>query len=748
MAVTSTSAGEMRPEADPPLSEEQQAIVDDEICGTKLVMACAGSGKTKVLTKRIGKFLATGQCEPENCLVVTFTNNAATEIARRLEALRPGSTANMLIGTFHSVALKTLSAAHAIDPLHVYFVDELQFMLEAFLLDDCQYAQAFRRRIKHMFVDEFQDVNDPQYRLMRLMRPTLLSLTGVGDDDQNLYQFRGSSVEYIRSFCVDFPGTRVFHLSTNYRSTPEIVALANASIAHNKRVLVKPPGRAALPPSGILPRLMEHGTSFASVRAVCQDIAQLLRGGGGSSSSTGRPLPSDIAVLCRNNYLLNHVQATLCKMGIRSVFYSGDDRFSRSLASADCAQCVVLTTVHSSKGLEWLHVYIIGMSQSHFPNSREPDVEQERRLYYVALTRCKRHLTLCNSFVDPSLFVCEVPRSLMAPTTAHGAIGSSLAFYPPGAAQRMSVGAAPETSVAPEGKIGVLSTLRGLQGQDYYHDLRTLPALDIESFSASLVDPAVSRAHAAGKHPHAKYAKWIASNFLEKEFGNYLDYLFRRMVAELTGAAACVDRYAEQCLASSSPSPPAAGSSCYAWKMLAPEHRELLAAGYAAFVDTKRVRWRDCLRSVWLASIFASLRNSKTYVLYVRVTERKLACYAAVYERMWAFVERTCRHQSPIHTSLPVAYEGLVGELDMQAGGLIVDFKNSLFDLGRCQIDHFLQVLAYAAIVRKSAGDKNAVTKVGLYNALGNVYHEVDLSGWTGDDELLAFFRRRGKSPI
>jgi len=769
------------------LSDEQRQAVEAPVAGSKLVLACAGSGKTRVMVARIVRFIRVHGCAPSSIFALTFTNNAAALLSARIDAALalidpkagcPGPSdgdgdEKVVCGTFHSVAQAILRASGVLLPTRIYQVDELQYMLRDFLYSDHPAAAGLLQHVKHVFVDEYQDVNDCQYEIVRKLTETaglqasVANANAVGDDDQNIFQFRGSSVRFILQFSVHFPGATTYHLTENFRSTPQIVALANACISRNTTSLPKPPAFSRQRP-GPLPRLLEHGSPFASAAAVCADIAALVLPG---DRQEPRTRPKDVAVLCRNGYLLNHVQAGLCKLGVRSVFFSGDDQHSRDRrSSSECDDCVVLSTVHGSKGLEWLHVYIIGLSNSHFPSSREPDLEQERRLYYVAVTRCQRYLTLCSSIWEPSVFVYEVPQHLMLRSRAHGSLG-------PGPAdqehRRCSVldrlhaelrdrvkafADAAASSQQPLGRVGVLATVRGLQGEDYYSELRRI--VDVERFEDQLRTPrrpgngSAPDGGSAAQPPH-RYAPWITSNFLQAEFGTFLDFLLRRMVAEITGAASCHDRYAEACLGAD-PKSEGAGS-CHSWKQLPASKRFQLRQAYERYRACAAAPWRECLEATWLASAFQSLHNSRVYVLYVNVAPLWLEAYSGMYEGMHAFLRGALRpHEGPappfVRTGWQVSHGRLSGEVDLVARDLVVDFKNSQFDVGRCQLDHFLQVLAYASILRLEHAERPAetpqVTRVGLYNPMGNVYHEVDISDWHGERELVDFLLRKGKSPI
>jgi DNA helicase-2/ATP-dependent DNA helicase PcrA len=298
------------------LNPSQQAAVEHR-GGPLLIVAGAGSGKTRVLTRRIAHLLATGDANPGEILAITFTNKAAAEMKERVaELIGPASRA-MLVSTFHSACVRILrkeagrlgmSTSFSIydqtdslrlmqmvirdldlDPKrylarsflaqvsnaknelidHEDFAKQASNHMEttvaeayaeyqrrltrasAFDFDDLigatvalmqlfpDVAEHYRRRFRHVLVDEYQDTNHAQYVLIReLVGPgdaalPPASLVVVGDADQSIYAFRGATIRNIEEFERDFPNSTTILLEQNYRSTQNILSAANAVIANN-----------------------------------------------------------------------------------------------------------------------------------------------------------------------------------------------------------------------------------------------------------------------------------------------------------------------------------------------------------------------------------------------------------------------------------------------------------------------------------------------------------------------------------
>src|SRR6476661_1870217 len=196
--------------------------------GHHLVLAGAGSGKTRVLTHRIAWLNEVFGVPAHGIFAVTFTNKAAGEMRARAEALlqrggsHPGSR-GLWIGTFHGLA-------HRLLRLHWQDAG----LPEGFqVLDSDDQLRLVKRVVQQLLIDEFQDTNGIQYGFVRLLAGDSGRVFVVGDDDQAIYGWRGAKVENVQRFLRDYPGASTLRLEQNYRSTSNILNAANAVIAHN-----------------------------------------------------------------------------------------------------------------------------------------------------------------------------------------------------------------------------------------------------------------------------------------------------------------------------------------------------------------------------------------------------------------------------------------------------------------------------------------------------------------------------------
>jgi len=374
------------------LNEEQSRIVRTSPNQNLRILASAGSGKTTTLTARIS-WLITNGATPSQILLMTFTHNAAAVMRQRLEALLGAQ--RILCGTFHSLGLQILGD-HSPESLEdVYHIDEIPLKT----LDFLQTAKgiAWSKTLRWIFIDEYQDINDTQYNLIRALHHPEATVTIVGDDAQNIYTWRGSCVEYILNFHKKFPDVQDFQLSTNYRSTSAIVAVAN-SIMRYIPTLPHKELMTSASEQGDRPEVRYFSKTSEERDWVVESAVSIARDGG------------TVVILSKYNSVLYAYEAEILKYGTRARFVHGEEIQPHAKAT------VYLSTFHGSKGLEWDHVFLVRMNDEVFPQKKdEESVLQERRLFYVAVTRARRALTFTYSHAEKSLcrFIREIHRPLL-----------------------------------------------------------------------------------------------------------------------------------------------------------------------------------------------------------------------------------------------------------------------------------------------------------------------------------------------
>ena len=277
------------------------------------------------------------------------------------------------------------------------------------LSGDSEFAASIRWRTRHLFVDEMQDVNPAQFRLLTAMLADEPDLFVVGDPNQSVYGFNGADPTLLDRLPEILPGTKVIRLDENHRCTPQVVAVATAVLQEGGSF----GGTAVVPPrttrvDGPVPKVIAHATD-ADEAAWAATRAKMSRAPGRRWSS--------IAVLTRTNAQLAKVQAAMDTANVPSLVAGSDlgpasdlraesgrtgagagalDRDEEELRPEPVVgDHVVLTTFHRAKGLQWPTVIVLGLGEGLMPiASAQTDaaVDEERRLLYVALTRSEDEL--------------------------------------------------------------------------------------------------------------------------------------------------------------------------------------------------------------------------------------------------------------------------------------------------------------------------------------------------------------------
>ncbi|MGB5833024.1 MAG: RecQ family ATP-dependent DNA helicase, partial [Thiohalocapsa sp.] len=229
----------------------QTEIVAAPEDGNRLVLAGPGSGKTRVIVHRCAFLLRVLRVPAHRVLVLCFNRSAALELRRRLSDLVGDDARGVTVQTYHGFAMRLTGHSYAermagqdngggpdFDALIGEAVDLLEGRIELPGIEPDAARERLLAGYRHILVDEYQDIDADQYRMVaaiagRTANDDRLTLLAVGDDDQNIYSFRGASVEYIRRFQQDYDA-ELHYLVENYRSSGYIIAAANALIGHNQ----------------------------------------------------------------------------------------------------------------------------------------------------------------------------------------------------------------------------------------------------------------------------------------------------------------------------------------------------------------------------------------------------------------------------------------------------------------------------------------------------------------------------------
>lgn len=444
--------------------EQQHAVTASE--RVVAVIAGPGTGKTKTLISRIEYLISNLGVRPDEITAVTFTNQAAAEMRERLEKQLGGKRAasKITIGTFHSICLNMLSGAHLISEGEALDIaDELlrssgrKLSAKSFINAvskakngadiedsgiDTELYDAYcarlkelgvldfddlltealkiditgRRSFKYLLIDEFQDINDMQFELINLWSKCCDSLFAIGDPDQSIYGFRGSTGRCFERLHESFPDMCEIRLKENYRSTPEILQAAAAVIEKN-------PGEKRLLnpnlPAGEAVRVVKASDELSEGIFIAKEIGRMA---GGVDMLEAQSMHyeseaasfSDIAVLCRTHRQLELIEKCLrhddipCVISGREDYLSSDDvrgvlSFFHSLEDISD-----LASLASSLRLLWgCPSDLIERAEKICAGFKQFDVEAIRDAFYNSVpystnsaAENERDNTSCNSNLD------------------------------------------------------------------------------------------------------------------------------------------------------------------------------------------------------------------------------------------------------------------------------------------------------------------------------------------------------------
>lgn len=407
------------------LNESQREAVT-HIKGPLMIVAGAGSGKTKVLTTRIAHLMANG-VDAFNILALTFTNKAAAEMKERIEKILGNAEArNLYVGTFHSVFARILRAEAGKlgypSNFTIYDTDDSRSVLKTVInelhLDDKHYkpnivgnrissaknalvgpaeyatdyaiqqedarsnrpaiAQVYaayakrcfkngamdfddlllkmyellnnfpealhkyQHKFKYLLIDEYQDTNPVQYQISKLLAAAHENICVVGDDAQSIYSFRGATIENILQFQKDYDDVKVVKLEQNYRSSQQILKVANQVIKNNKGQI--PKNLWTENDEGEKIKLVRTMTDNEEGKFVADSIQeQKLR---------NHYFNKDFAILYRTNAQSRSFEESLRKMGIAYRIYGGVSFYQRKEIKDILAYLRVIVNTNDEEALK------------------------------------------------------------------------------------------------------------------------------------------------------------------------------------------------------------------------------------------------------------------------------------------------------------------------------------------------------------------------------------------------------------
>ena len=739
------------------LTPEQSDVVFAPLNMNISVLASAGSGKTTTITARI-KHLIDNKIPEDTIMLTTFTRDSTNDMKQKLEDIF-GYKPEVTVGTIDSIARANNTRNNELKDVGEYARNYLNYIRS---------NPSIIRKYRYLFVDEFQDINSLQFDIIKEFSKIGAWLFVVGDDHQNIYSFRGSSIEYILNFKTLFPNNSdLFKLTYNFRSTREIINFANASIEHNINQIPKKmiPG---IPQDHPKPKPIVRYFENSAIQNsyVVKSIMKLIKAG---------VLLDEIAVLNPFNQSLFQIEELLVQCGIKTVYLDSKSDVRTFKKTGHVCLC----TIHKSKGLEWEHVFLINMSDEAIPKTKD-NIEEDRRFFYVGVTRAKHQLYIYYA-ANPlapyvTRFVAEIPSELydfenFEPTYISGRTDSNT------------------TNI----DYSVTKLIDTLDGDDYIKlkQSHVMPAIDMSKLKKlKLYEPCT-------------YPSIVEQESLYPDFGTFVDVFISRQVANAmnidsrdkyavqTLAAVVLEKHAFQIyklyranfknsmsLVDSAMSKPKAIKVLSKDKPIATNHIDIvydiiqsilqnaqeyrISASKVPVFNTRFLPddFTDSMKAhlsamasnkphdvviddIWeVSKCQAVIKSYRRRLLYMGVKPSIQMKNTEIFNNITAkfipFIS-TLHGDVAIHEDLSA--NEVYGELDLRIGHTIIDYKTTVND--EITAPWLLQSLAYKAMYDLTHEDR--ITTLAWFNPLKGWYIAIDVSDWEKQDDLLNYLLTSSK---
>jgi DNA polymerase III epsilon subunit-like protein len=760
------------------LNEEQAQIVFDDPKKNILIVACAGSGKSSTIVCRIKHLVDTGT--PESSIVLTtFTKDAANDMEKKLISTF-GYKPAVIVGTIDSIALKYVKKYQpellndTTNNVGEYAIQFLNF------LKSTNAKEVFLKGITHLVIDEFQDINDVQYKIIKEFYKNDTNIIAVGDDAQNIYTFRGSNVKYILNFHDYFENAVQYKLTTNFRSSQDIVSFANGSIENNDNQIPKTMKSYDPIPSGIRPKIHYYEKSKQQYNFVRDKIKEYI--------NSGYKL-CQIAILCPQNSFLYQLEEILTKDNIPNILLDGKCDVRTRIKN----EHVCLSTIHKSKGLEWDIVFLIMMNDQVFPSKKYyQDICESRRLFYVGITRPKSILHIAYSPIFDCSYICrfvsELDRNLY-----------EFHNYKP-----ECIGLSKNSIKL--NKLTVTSMIETLDGEDYVALKKSKILYDFDQEEHQL-------------YSSYTYKPFIVDNDLYADFGIFIDTLITRMIGELynksgglfnesaASAISCLKMDFQENLIYQKykinflynlpsiakivdddifdnmrlilsifvnkkycPYVKPVDSNDISLiiniihklyekskkfnlsidkipiftKAFLPKDFEMIMSNAMRTYSDSNISWTEIISSIWdISKCDLIVKDKRRRLLYKDIQYNEVITFMDLYEDMYNYIipfiisyaDNTNNVTIKCHESYRSNKNNILGEYDLRIDDIIYDYKVSNDE--KVKAEHILQLLCYKQLYEENT-DK-IINKIGVINPLKGKITIIDVSNYTQGSNLLDY---------
>jgi superfamily I DNA and RNA helicase len=787
------------------LNDEQKKVVNEDISSNIRIIACAGSGKTTTIVCRI-KYLIDNGVESKHILLTTFNVDAAQSLRNRINSVF-GYEPNITIGTMDSISARFYYRYFRKD----YYVGVSEYAPE--LLNFLKSSEGYKitKAYKYFFFDEFQDCNDIQFNIIKEFHKAGCKIIVIGDDAQNIYQWRGSNIEYILNFDKYVSPLITHKLVYNYRSTPEIINISNNSIKLNPDQIPKEmlPTKISIDHK---PTIINYDSDSTQAKKIIIEILKYIK---------LHDIPLDeIAIISRNNQPLKVMEEALEKHNYnithsKKIFNNKDLEksitinnkvklenyaFAESSEEEETDETLLnyvalitddkgdvkpkilpnhlsLTTIHKAKGLEWSVVFLISANDDKFPAEIDKiSIQEERRLFYVALTRAKKYLHI--SFTSPHItrFIKEIDQ------THYNFMDFKPSYF---------------DSIDQRNK-KYINDVTGLIDLLEPKDIQRLRNLNI----LLETNPNIINLH--DKHI---YDETITKYYLQADFGIFIDRYITRLIGCINDDSnGKYDKAAERVLNSLKIN--------YDQYLIYNKYKyniqkkilmlkNVHESKYISFIDKKpsdnefikKIDYFDykklenllitilknpsnidnlliiptnflppefhiemlksftnyksdksnneILKDIYNVSLCENISDGRRRMLYKNVSENFIKD-GLLFSDIDKYVNKLYGKELICKQILIDEENDIVGELDLLnlTDGSIIDFKCSL--TSDCKLEWIIQLLAYTSLLKKT-NPEIIINKIEIYNPLLGTVTHFDISNWKHHNELLKFLSKLRK---
>jgi hypothetical protein len=799
------------------LNKEQKDIVIDtsflnepmSLC----IIACAGSGKTRTLISKIIYMITELNCDPSDFFITTFTRNAANELKERLsEYIDIEDINKMALGTFHSIAY-----SHVMQNKDCIVEDNIESYLYKYseiisdkkeieyidiiandvsnnecndivcndivcndIVDDVSDDESIDstfgnmvfeetnsideeitefKKYKYVFIDEYQDINEIQETIIRSLYKHAKLLVVVGDDQQNIYTFRNTNIKYILNFTENYNNSTYKYLVKNYRCNVNFVKLANIILSYNENKIDKTIiAMKEEKPKKI--KMIHFKNQKNQIRRIVEIIEEYVK--------NDNVQLHNIAIIARQNSVLKYLEYVFASSKIPSYYIeTNQDNIIARENIQNIKDKIIISTVHGTKGLEFDDVYIIDVNDEVFPSKHCKDIEEERRLLYVGITRAKNKLHICFNDNNRSCFINEI------------------LSHPDHAEIIMLKGESEELLVQTKKEPKIVSTKIDYSVSNI---IANMNYLDFEEFGSVIYDyydeePEITNLHSKIPEYFGEFCRernLIISN-ISSIFGDFIETFISRSVLQSKGKELENFDYLIYALyhfengiddiRSRKSEKIVDGKFSTNLENKTNEELERLILYYQSgiringFIYTEFLPYfinsykrftsnrlsKDIIFDIFIISLVKGIIRGRSSLLHlINFDKTKYVANKInqpdlmIYKTWLQEIEESCEKYFTDYDNIDAYYticdeqSSVKGMFDLYVKDTIIEIKS--YNSENPRIEMLMQILSYAALARRQGKEINYCS---LYNPIhGNIY-TWDLTEWDGENDLLFFLNER-----